>query len=77
MRVFLAIAACLLGAVATLACRKNDPLAGRVICIDPGHGGTAESDAYRVGPAGEREEWINLRVAVDGLVLEQCLGDGL
>jgi N-acetylmuramoyl-L-alanine amidase len=39
------------------------PLAGRVVCIDPGHGGTAEVDAYRVGPGGEREEWIDLRVA--------------
>ena len=42
----------------------GDPLDGRVIVIDPGHGGTAEYDDYRVGPAGEREEWINLRVAL-------------
>ena len=42
----------------------NNPLSGKVICIDPGHGGTAETDTYRVGPAGEREEWINLRVAL-------------
>lgn len=34
------------------------------ICIDPGHGGTAATDSYRVGIAGEREEWINLRVAL-------------
>lgn len=40
------------------------PLAGKVICIDPGHGGTAGVDNYRVGPTGEREEWINLRVAL-------------
>lgn len=40
------------------------PLTGKVICIDPGHGGTADTDMYRVGPAGEREEWINLRVAL-------------
>jgi N-acetylmuramoyl-L-alanine amidase len=35
-----------------------------VVCIDPGHGGTAASDSYRVGPGGEREEWIDLRVAL-------------
>jgi dipeptidyl aminopeptidase/acylaminoacyl peptidase len=38
-------------------------LKGKIICIDPGHGGTASSDQYRVGIYGEREEWINLRVA--------------
>ncbi len=37
---------------------------GKVICIDPGHGGTSQTDHYRVGLAGEREEWINLRVAL-------------
>jgi N-acetylmuramoyl-L-alanine amidase len=41
----------------------SPPLAGRVVCIDPGHGGTAGVDTYRVGPGGEREEWIDLRVA--------------
>lgn len=41
-----------------------DPLADKTIVIDPGHGGTAEYDQYRVGPAGEREEWVNLRVAL-------------
>jgi N-acetylmuramoyl-L-alanine amidase len=35
-----------------------------VVCIDPGHGGTAQADQYRVGPSGEREEWIDLRVAL-------------
>ncbi|QRR04264.1 N-acetylmuramoyl-L-alanine amidase [Dyadobacter sandarakinus] len=45
-------------------------LTGKTICIDPGHGGTASTDSYRVGPAGEREEWINLRV---GLVLQKML----
>lgn len=40
------------------------PLSGKVICLDPGHGGTASTDMFRVGPAGEREEWINLRVAL-------------
>ncbi len=44
--------------------QAGDPLDGRVIVVDPGHGGTAEYDDFRVGPAGEREEWINLRVAL-------------
>ena len=34
-----------------------------MICVDAGHGGTASTDSYRVGPGGEREEWIDLRVA--------------
>ena len=44
---------------------KEDPtsLRGKIICVDPGHGGTASTDHYRVGLGGEREEWINLRVA--------------
>jgi N-acetylmuramoyl-L-alanine amidase len=42
----------------------EDVLEGRVIFLDPGHGGTAETDDYRVGPTGEREEWVNLRVAL-------------
>lgn len=42
----------------------------RVICLDAGHGGTAETDSFRVGPAGEREEWVNLRV---GLELQKLL----
>jgi dipeptidyl aminopeptidase/acylaminoacyl peptidase len=44
---------------------KEDPtsLRGKIICIDPGHGGTASTDHYREGLSGEREEWINLRVA--------------
>ena len=46
------------------------PLAGKVICLDPGHGGTAEFDHFRVGPTGEREEWVNLRV---GLLLKDML----
>jgi N-acetylmuramoyl-L-alanine amidase len=50
--------------------QTNLPLRGKVICVDPGHGGTARTDSYRVGPAGEREEWINLRV---GLLLRQML----
>lgn len=43
---------------------KTSTLAGKTIFLDPGHGGTAETDQYRVGPTGEREEWINLRVAL-------------
>ncbi|HEU4829359.1 MAG TPA: N-acetylmuramoyl-L-alanine amidase [Gemmatimonadales bacterium] len=44
--------------------RTPDPLSGRTIVLDPGHGGTAATDSYRVGPGGEREEWIDLRVAL-------------
>ena len=47
-----------------VATRSSSPLAGKVICIDPGHGGSAAYDDYRVGPTGEREEWIDLRVAL-------------
>jgi len=43
---------------------NNYTLKGKVVCIDPGHGGTAATDDYRVGPSGEREEWVNLRVAL-------------
>lgn len=46
-------------------CGESDSvLDGKTIVLDPGHGGTAEIDQYRVGPTGEREEWINLRVAL-------------
>ncbi|MDO6437281.1 N-acetylmuramoyl-L-alanine amidase [Cyclobacterium sp. 1_MG-2023] len=44
--------------------KRNNSIDGKVICIDPGHGGTAATDSYRVGPSGEREEWVNLRVAL-------------
>lgn len=43
---------------------SRSALTGRIVCLDPGHGGTAATDNYRIGPAGEREEWINLRVAL-------------
>lgn len=46
------------------ALKDTLPLRGRLICIDPGHGGTAVTDHYRQGKNGEREEWINLRVAL-------------
>jgi len=42
---------------------QNQPLKGLTITIDPGHGDTEAYDSFRVGPTGEREEWINLRVA--------------
>lgn len=51
---------------------QTDAIRDKVICIDPGHGGTADSDHYRVGPTGEREEWVNLRV---GLYLKKLLED--
>jgi N-acetylmuramoyl-L-alanine amidase len=43
--------------------QKVSPLAGKVIAVDAGHGGTGKTDLYRQGPTGEREEWINLRIA--------------
>ncbi|EON76106.1 N-acetylmuramoyl-L-alanine amidase [Lunatimonas lonarensis] len=60
----------LLSSFSGIAQQPIAPLAGKVICLDPGHGGTADTDQYRVGLAGEREEWINLRV---GLVLKRLL----
>lgn len=45
--------------------RQKEKLHQRVIVVDAGHGGTAGFDEYRVGPTGEREEWINLRVALE------------
>ncbi len=58
------IVSCLIGTAAAIAAQVDDPLAGRTVCIDPGHGGTADTDSFRVGPTGEREEWIDLRVAL-------------
>lgn len=59
-------------AVAEFLSRKllNRSLKNKKVCIDPGHGGTAATDNYRVGVNGEREEWINLRV---GLLLKKML----
>ena len=48
---------------------KKSSLESKLIVVDPGHGGSPE-DSFRQGPQGEREEWINLRVA---LILEQLL----
>lgn len=50
--------------------RPTSSLAGKVVCLDAGHGGTATTDSFRVGPSGEREEWVNLRVA---LLLQKML----
>lgn len=66
--------------VAIVSCRSErpshgtagNPLSGKVICLDPGHGGTADTDFFRVGPGGEREEWVNLRVAI---LLQEMLED--
>lgn len=49
---------------------SEEVLQGKVICLDPGHGGTADTDFYRIGPTGEREEWIDLRIA---LLLKEML----
>lgn len=47
------------------SCTTNlSPLSGKIICIDPGHGSTTVTDTFRLGVGGEREEWINLRVAL-------------
>jgi len=67
----------LLGGFCVICCtpqsqspEAGQSLEGRVIVLDPGHGGTGDTDDYRVGPAGEREEWVNLRVA---LLLQEML----
>lgn len=69
-RIFLTFLLLTALASVTTAQSKRKPLKGKIICIDPGHGGTAATDSYRVGPGGEREEWINLRV---GLLLQKML----
>lgn len=51
---------------------KKSPVSEKIICLDAGHGGTAKIDSFRAGPTGEREEWINLRVA---LLLQKMLED--
>jgi N-acetylmuramoyl-L-alanine amidase len=49
-----------------IGCENPDNvLKGKFVCLDPGHGGTAATDSFRIGPSGEREEWINLRVALE------------
>ena len=61
---------CILLCQPILAQRQANSLAGKVICLNAGHGGTAATDSYRAGPTGEREECINLRVA---LLLQKML----
>lgn len=63
LRAALALTITLVSAACVAPRSPSDPLRGRIIVVDAGHGGTADTDAYRVGPTGEREEWINLRVA--------------
>ena len=62
---------CLIGLMISCGTQPN-PLHEKVIVLDAGHGGTADIDEYRMGPAGEREEWVNLRVAEE---LEKLLSD--
>lgn len=40
---------------------KNTSLAGKIICIDPGHGG---KDPGCIGPAGTQEKVVNLQVCL-------------
>jgi len=42
---------------------EEGPLDGFNITIDAGHGNSQTYDSFRMGQTGEREEWINLRVA--------------
>ena len=73
MRLYVFILLNLVLAISFQRCGLKDhdsPVEGKVIVIDPGHGGTAATDSYRVGPDGEREEWIDLRV---GLLLRDLL----
>lgn len=60
-----------LGLTQTEMSQENvSPVVGKIICLDAGHAGTAKTDSFRAGPKGEREEWINLRVA---LLLQKLL----
>ncbi|MCX7920125.1 MAG: N-acetylmuramoyl-L-alanine amidase [bacterium] len=59
-----------LGMTASLDTKASSVLKGKKICLDPGHGATAATDSFRQGPTGEREEWVNLRVA---LMLKEML----
>jgi len=52
--------------------KKHSVLAGKTIFVDAGHGGTGATDSYRQGPTGEREEWVNLRIA---FLLQKMLED--
>lgn len=70
MRQFLQVSLTgMLGMVLVFSCATmpkpapKGPLKGMTITLDPGHGDTEAYDDFRAGPAGEREEWINLKVA--------------
>ncbi|MDO8994754.1 MAG: hypothetical protein Q7U83_16925, partial [Daejeonella sp.] len=47
----------LIGFIQSSFAQQNSPgdgtLNGKIICIDPGHGGSAATDSYRQGPTGE------------------------
>ncbi|MDY6935185.1 MAG: N-acetylmuramoyl-L-alanine amidase [Spirochaetota bacterium] len=49
---------------------KYPQLHGKKIFLDPGHGGKGETDPFRIGPDGIREEETNLKTA---LILENML----
>jgi N-acetylmuramoyl-L-alanine amidase len=69
-KIFLSFALTLFLTLNIAFAQKASPLNGKIIVIDPGHGGSAATDSYRQGPTGEREEWIDLRV---GLLLKEML----
>ena len=69
-KLFLSLSLTLFLALNIAFAQKISPLNGKIIVIDPGHGGSAATDSYRQGPTGEREEWIDLRV---GLLLKEML----
>lgn len=72
LRIFTLLVLAFLTFPAYTNAQKVSPVSGRVIVIDPGHGGSAATDSYRQGPTGEREEWIDLRV---GMLLKGLLED--
>jgi N-acetylmuramoyl-L-alanine amidase len=69
-KLFLSLALTLFLCFNLALAQKTSPVNGKIIVIDPGHGGSASTDSYRQGPTGEREEWVDLRV---GLLLKEIL----
>ena len=55
-KIFLSFALTLFLTLNIAFAQKASPLNGKIIVIDPGHGGSAATDSYRQGPTGEREE---------------------
>jgi N-acetylmuramoyl-L-alanine amidase CwlD len=47
--------------IATIQAREYQPLAGKKILVDPGHGG---SDTGAIGPAGNKEANVNLAIGL-------------